>query len=79
MLKGLVLPQNDADFEDRFWRHCAGEFRGIDDLTIVGTYHFIVTPSHVAISIAIFAVAFDDVVKALACRVLQSDRFEDEK
>jgi hypothetical protein len=77
VLNGLVLLQNDAQLKNHAWLHTARKFRRTDGSGIFGMYHFICTPLHVVISVAILAIAFDDIIKSLTDRHLLSDGNED--
>jgi hypothetical protein len=78
-LGGLVLSQDDAQFKNHAWFYTISKFRRTDGPGIFGTYHFIGTPLHVVISIAILAIAFDDIIKSLTDRYLLSDGNKDGK
>jgi len=79
VLKGLVLLQNDAQLKNHAWLYTTSKFRKTDGLGIFGVYHFIGTPLHVVISVAIFAIVFDDIIKSLTDRYLLSDGIKDRK
>jgi hypothetical protein len=79
VLNGLVLLQNDAQLKNHAWLHTARKFRRTDGSGIFGMYHFICTPLHVVISVAILAIAFDDIIKSLTDRYPLSDGNEDRK
>jgi hypothetical protein len=65
ILEVIALPQDDTHFENHFWLHNASEFTRIDSLVIFRIYHFIVTPFHAVISVAILAIPFDNIIKTL--------------
>ena len=66
--KDRVLTQDYTKLKNHSWEHHASEFRTIDGLIILGMYHFIVTPLHMAVSQPIFTIALDDIVEILDCR-----------
>ena len=62
---GELLPQDDTHFKHHSWLHHAGQFRGVDDLTVFSTQYTIVTSFNVMLSNAIFEIAPQYMVKSL--------------